>query len=130
MPTHMPPRRCIFRVLLAVLMMLPLPATVFLLPLAAPAQQTTGGITGVVADPQGGVLTGAGVVALSAETGLKRIQSSGGNGYYDLVNLPVVCCAGSVPGSRTAIATANNTRKIQRRGGICVGISNVSWEAF
>jgi hypothetical protein len=53
-------------------MILPLSAMVFLLPLAAPAQQTTGGITGVVADAQGGVLAGASVTAVSAETGLKR----------------------------------------------------------
>jgi hypothetical protein len=82
MSRPMPAQWCIFRVLLAVAMAVLLPGTL-------PAQQTTGGITGVVADPQGGVLTGAGVVALSAETGLKRTQNTGGNGYYDLVNLPV-----------------------------------------
>ena len=82
MSRPMPAQWCIFRVLLAV-------AMAVLLAGKLPAQQTTGGITGVVADPQGGVLTGAGVVALSAETGLKRTQNTGGNGYYDLVNLPV-----------------------------------------
>ena len=64
-------------------------AMVVLLAGTLPAQQTTGGITGVVADPQGGVMAGASVTAVSAETGLKRTQNTGGNGYYDLVNLPV-----------------------------------------
>ena len=82
MSRPMPAQWCIYRVILAVAMVVLLPSTM-------PAQQTTGGITGVVADPQGGVLAGAGVTAVSAETGLKRTQDTGGNGYYDLVNLPV-----------------------------------------
>ena len=78
----MPAQRCIFHICLVVAMFVLVAGTLS-------AQQTTGGITGVVADAQGGVLTGAGVTAVSAETGLKRVQSTGGNGYYDLVNLPV-----------------------------------------
>jgi hypothetical protein len=56
---------------------------------AALAQQTTGGITGVVADAQGATLPGAAVDVIEQETGLKRSQTSGGNGYYSFVNLPI-----------------------------------------
>jgi hypothetical protein len=56
---------------------------------AALAQQTTGGITGVVTDAQGATLAGATVDVIEQETGLKRSQSSGGNGYYSFVNLPI-----------------------------------------
>jgi hypothetical protein len=75
-------RSCIFRSLANLLFTL-------LLPVGALAQQTTGGITGVVADAQGGILPGATVAAVSQETGLKRNQVSGSNGYYNLVNLPI-----------------------------------------
>jgi hypothetical protein len=61
----------------------------FLLPALAIAQQTTGGITGVVADPQGGILSGATVSVVGDETGLKRQQTSGSNGYYSFANLPI-----------------------------------------
>ncbi len=73
-------------------MFLPHPAViglVLLFPVLALAQQTTGGITGVVADAQGGILAGATVSAVGDETGLKRSQVAGSNGYYDLVNLPI-----------------------------------------
>ncbi|HEX9199230.1 MAG TPA: TonB-dependent receptor [Acidobacteriaceae bacterium] len=73
---------CIFRILAVV-------AFVLLLPAGARAQQTLGGITGVVTDAQGGLLTGAKVSVVGAETGLKREQVSGGNGYYTFVNLPI-----------------------------------------
>ena len=73
---------CFFRILLVVMAAL-------LLPELAQAQQTTGGITGVVTDAQGGTLAGANVDAVQDETGLKRTQTSGGNGYYDFVNLPI-----------------------------------------
>src|SRR5579862_7592577 len=64
-------------------------AVVLVLPVSAHAQQTTGGITGVVTDAQGGVLSGAIVDAVGQETGLKRTQISGGNGYYAFANLPI-----------------------------------------
>ncbi len=73
---------CIFRFLAAF-------ALVFLFTAGALAQQTTGGITGEVTDPQGGTLTGAGVTVVGDQTGLKRSQVSGSNGYYAFVDLPI-----------------------------------------
>lgn len=73
---------CIYRLLAALLFSL-------LLVPAITAQQTTGGITGVVTDAQGGTLTGADVDVVGQETGLKRSQVSGSNGYYAFVNLPI-----------------------------------------
>src|ERR1035441_10241628 len=64
-------------------------AFALLIPVGAIAQQTTGGITGVVADAQGGVLSGAKVDVAGDETGLKREQVSGANGYYAFANLPI-----------------------------------------
>jgi hypothetical protein len=73
---------CVFRWLSVVLIALSLPVL-------AVAQQTTGGITGVVTDPQGGILAGASVSVVGDETGLKREQTSGSNGYYAFANLPI-----------------------------------------
>jgi len=73
---------CIFRFLASF-------AVVFLFVAVAVAQQTTGGITGEVTDPQGGILTGANVTVVGDQTGLKRTQVSGGNGYYAFVDLPI-----------------------------------------
>ena len=53
------------------------------------AQQTLGGITGVVTDAQGGSLAGASVTVVGEQTGLKREQATGANGYYEFVNLPI-----------------------------------------
>ncbi|HWB32165.1 MAG TPA: TonB-dependent receptor [Acidobacteriaceae bacterium] len=66
-------------------------ALLFVLSLVAGAraQQTTGGITGVVMDPQGATLSGATVSILNDQTGLKRVQTSGSNGYYSFVDLPI-----------------------------------------
>jgi hypothetical protein len=65
----------------------------FLLLLAGPAigfaQQTLGGITGVVTDAAGAILPGTTVTAVGEQTGLKREQTAGANGVYDLSNLPV-----------------------------------------
>ena len=63
-------------------------AFVLLLPVGARAQQTTGGITGLVTDSQGGTLTDAKAEVVGDETGLKRDQVSGSNGYYAFANLP------------------------------------------
>src|SRR5579864_5052851 len=63
--------------------------SIVLMPVIALAQQTTGGITGVVTDPQGATLAGANVTVLNSETGLKRTQVSGANGYYAFVNMPI-----------------------------------------
>jgi len=52
-------------------------------------QQTLGGITGVVTDSQGGILPGVVVTLVGEQTGLKRSQTSGNNGFYDFANLPI-----------------------------------------
>jgi len=59
------------------------------LPAGGWAQQTTGGLTGLVTDPQGGVLPGAKADVVGVETGLKRSQVSGNDGYYAFANLPI-----------------------------------------
>ncbi len=53
------------------------------------AQQTLGGLTGVVTDTQGGILPGVSVTLIGDQTGLTRTQISGSNGFYDLANLPI-----------------------------------------
>jgi hypothetical protein len=53
------------------------------------AQQTLGGITGVVTDPQGAILPGATVTAVNTGTGLKRTQTTGSNGFYNFPDLPI-----------------------------------------
>jgi hypothetical protein len=73
---------CPFRFLMVLSVLL-------LVPAVGLAQTTTGGITGVVTDPQGGTLAGADVAAVGDETGLTRQQVSGSNGYYAFVNLPI-----------------------------------------
>jgi hypothetical protein len=62
-------------------------AVLFSLP--ATAQQTLGGITGQVTDPQGAAVAGATVAAVGDQTGLKRTQRSNDAGVYDFVNLPI-----------------------------------------
>jgi hypothetical protein len=52
-------------------------------------QQTLGGLTGVVTDSQGGILSGVVVTLVGEQTGLKRTQTSGSNGFYDFANLPI-----------------------------------------
>src|SRR5271170_2347858 len=61
----------------------------FLLVCPVFGQQTLGGLTGVVTDNQGGILAGTVVTAVGDQTGLKRIQTSGSNGFYDFANLPI-----------------------------------------
>jgi len=53
------------------------------------AQQTLGGITGEVTDPQGGVITNAGVSLLDENTGFTRTTRTNGSGVYTFVNLPI-----------------------------------------
>src|SRR5580704_16606034 len=53
------------------------------------AQQTLGGLTGVVTDSQGGILPGVKATIVGEQTGLTRSQISGTNGFYDFANLPV-----------------------------------------
>jgi hypothetical protein len=55
----------------------------------AKAQQTLGAITGVVTDPEGNILPGTKVTAVSDATGLTRTQIAGSNGFYIFQNLPI-----------------------------------------
>jgi hypothetical protein len=75
-------RQTCLRILMAVLLCLGLVP-------ALNAQQTLGGITGLVTDPQGSLVTGASVTVKGDQTGLTRTQKSGSNGYYDFPNLPI-----------------------------------------
>jgi hypothetical protein len=53
------------------------------------AQQTLGGITGVVRDNAGAVLPGTVVTAVEDETQLTRVQAVNKSGVYVFVNLPI-----------------------------------------
>ena len=53
------------------------------------AQQTLGGIVGVVTDSTGGVIPNATVTATDEQTGQTRTVKSNGSGQYSLVNLPI-----------------------------------------
>ena len=53
------------------------------------AQQTLGGITGVVADKTGGVLPQTVVTIVGDQTKLTRTQKTNESGIYDFVNLPI-----------------------------------------
>jgi len=57
--------------------------------LPAAAQQTLGGITGTVTDPQGSVIPGVQVKVVSQGTSLTRTATSSQEGTYALVNLPI-----------------------------------------
>jgi hypothetical protein len=56
---------------------------------AAFAQQTLGGITGVVTDASGGVIPSAAVTVVGEQTSLTRTTKTNGSGAYSLVNLPI-----------------------------------------
>ena len=71
-------RRFVFLVLLSVVCMP-----------AARGQQTLGAITGTIADPQGSIVPGVEVTAISQETKLVRTAKSNAEGSYSLVNLPI-----------------------------------------
>ena len=53
------------------------------------AQQTLGGITGVVTDPSGGVIPNVTVTIVGEQTSLTRTAKSNGAGNYTFVNLPI-----------------------------------------
>ena len=53
------------------------------------AQQTLGGITGEVTDPQGGVIANAAVSLLDENTALTRATKTNASGIYSFVNLPI-----------------------------------------
>ncbi|HJY31211.1 MAG TPA: TonB-dependent receptor, partial [Pyrinomonadaceae bacterium] len=60
--------------------------------------QATGNIKGAVADPNGGLVAGATVEAVNAQTGEKRSTTTSDAGTYNITNLPV--------GTYTVTATA------------------------
>jgi hypothetical protein len=66
-----------------------LAAAVFALAVPAAAQDTTGGIEGVVTDASGAIVAGARVTALNADTGLARDTVTAADGFYRLLLLPV-----------------------------------------
>ncbi len=53
------------------------------------AQQTLGGITGEVTDPQGGAIPDVQVTAVGEQTALSRSVKSNATGVYAFVNLPI-----------------------------------------
>ena len=53
------------------------------------AQQTLGGITGEVTDPQGGVIPSATISLLDENTGFERTAKTNASGIYTFVNLPI-----------------------------------------
>jgi hypothetical protein len=53
------------------------------------AQSNQAAISGVVSDPQGGVIPGANVVAVDTATGVRTTAVTNGAGYYNLQNLPI-----------------------------------------
>jgi len=55
----------------------------------ASAQQTLGGITGVVTDSSGGVIPNATVTVVDENTSLTRSVKTNSSGTYSLVNLPI-----------------------------------------
>ncbi|MGE5726728.1 MAG: carboxypeptidase regulatory-like domain-containing protein, partial [Acidobacteriota bacterium] len=79
---HLPTRYC--SVLPAVCC---LAALLFSLQLGA--QQITGNLRGTVTDPSGAVVQKATVAAIQAETGLRRTATTGRDGTYLLLELPV-----------------------------------------
>jgi hypothetical protein len=53
------------------------------------AQQTLGGITGVVTDTTGGVIPNAAITIVGEQTSLRRTAKTNGAGAYSLVDLPI-----------------------------------------
>lgn len=64
-------------------------AAALVLPSYLPAQQTLGGITGIVSDPSGSLLSGAAVSVVEEQTHLTRAGNTQTNGRYEFVNLPI-----------------------------------------
>jgi hypothetical protein len=76
--------------------------------LSAVAQETTGGLQGVIKDPSGAVVPGAKVVVTSsALVGSKELETDE-SGYYRFANLP--------PGTYTITVTAKGFKTIKRDG--------------
>src|SRR6476620_9204151 len=64
-------------------------AVIALCVLPASAQQTLGGITGVVSDTSGDVIPNASVSVVDEQTSLTRTTTTNGSGTYAFVNLPI-----------------------------------------
>ena len=71
------------------LRLLPVVAAVALCGSSVMAQQTLGGITGEVTDPQGSVIPNATVTLVDEQTALTRTARSNETGNYVFVNLPI-----------------------------------------
>ena len=56
---------------------------------AARAQQTLGSLNGTVTDSTGAAIPGATVTAVSEQTGLTRSVKSQGNGYWEILEVPI-----------------------------------------
>ena len=70
------------------------PATLCLLVIAffaqaGSAQDTLGSLNGTVSDVSGASVTGATVTVVSEQTGLTRSTTTGSNGYWEILNLPI-----------------------------------------
>jgi len=61
----------------------------FLLVCPGFGQTTLGGLTGVVTDASGGILSGTVVTIVGDQTALTRTQTAGSNGFYEFANLPI-----------------------------------------
>jgi Carboxypeptidase regulatory-like domain len=55
----------------------------------ANAQQTLGSLNGTVTDSSGASVSGASVTVLGEQTGLTRTTTSQGNGFWEILNLPI-----------------------------------------
>jgi Carboxypeptidase regulatory-like domain len=71
-----------------------LPATICLLVFAffsqaGSAQETSGSLNGTVSDVSGASVGGATVTVVSEQTGLTRSTTTGSNGYWEILNLPI-----------------------------------------
>src|SRR6266851_8420847 len=75
---------------------------------------TTGQISGTVTDPSGAVVPKAQVTVLNANSGIKRITESNGDGYYVVPLLD--------PGNYVVTITAKGFETVSREG-ITVGVS-------
>jgi hypothetical protein len=88
-------------------------AVVVILAIPVVAQETTGGLQGVVRDPSGAVVLDAQVIVKgSSLVGSKEVETDS-SGYYRFANLP--------PGEYTVTVTANAFRTVKRELTIEVG---------
>ncbi len=69
--------------------LLAIAAAIALCSSALPAQQTLGGLTGVVTDPSGSVIPNATVTLVDEQTSFTRTAKTSNDGTYSFVNLPI-----------------------------------------